>query len=189
MVNVTYSTGRSFDWQSANLAGLAPRFWAKVRLGGASECWNWTASLTGSSSIRYGQFALPRAADGRQVHCYAHRMAWILTHGAIPDGLKVCHRCDNPLCCNPTHLFLGTQAENLQDAIDKGRLVCGRGARKLSDAAYREILEAPYGYGVGVTLADKFGVSENTISRIRRGRQGTTFHAAESTALESGSHR
>lgn len=51
----------------------------------------------------------------------AHRLAWLLTYGPIPQGLEVCHTCDNPPCCEPTHLFLGTHAQNMQDAARKGR--------------------------------------------------------------------
>src|SRR6476620_11038204 len=94
-VNITVNTRSGSGWHSANLAVLAPNFWAKVRRGGADECWCWLASTTGSG-LPYGQYKIPRALNGgRQGSCYAHRMAWLLTHGAIPDGLKVCHRCDN----------------------------------------------------------------------------------------------
>jgi hypothetical protein len=100
----------------------------------------------------------------------------VLTHGRIPDGLNVCHACDVPLCVNPTHLFVGTQAENMDDARAKGRLIDGLGARKLSDAAYRDILETPRRHGTGVALAHRYGVSKVTISRIRHRRQGSTYH-------------
>lgn len=120
-VNITVSLRTGDGWHPANLAGLAERFWAKVRPGGAGECWLWTASTTGSG-LPYGQFALPRQRGERQRHVYAHRMAWMLSHGPIPDGLKVCHHCDVPGCCNPSHLFLGTQADNLADCRQKGRM-------------------------------------------------------------------
>ena len=95
---------------------LSIRFWAKVATGETDTCWPWTAyrgkPLRG---LGYGKLGI----NGR-IH-YAHRIAWELTHGPIPDLMRVLHRCDNPPCCNPAHLFLGTQGENVQDMHDKGR--------------------------------------------------------------------
>lgn len=147
------------------------RFWSKVRPSGPGQCWLWTASKM--DRMGHGQFTVRR--DGKQSHLYAHRVAWELTHGPIPAGQCVCHHCDVPECCNPDHLFLGTQADNLNDARAKGRLVDGLGARKLSDAAYRDILSTPQTRGSGVALARKYGVTKVTISRIRHGHQGSTY--------------
>lgn len=91
-------------------AELADRFWAKVDRSG--ECWTWTAS---AHSFGYGRFGI-----GRRVFT-AHRVAWELVNGPVPGGLHVCHRCDNPPCVRPDHLFLGTAKENLRDMIAKGR--------------------------------------------------------------------
>ena len=87
------------------------RFWAKVDKDG--DCWTWMARRQPRGG--YGQFQL----DGRTRS--AHRVAWTLTNGPIPDGLCVLHRCDNPPCVNPEHLWLGTKAENNQDMTEKGR--------------------------------------------------------------------
>lgn len=76
-------------------------------------CWIWIGSAVASG---HGQVNL---ADGER--WLAHRLSWVIHYGAIPDGLNVCHKCDNPPCANPAHLFLGTQADNVQDAIQKGR--------------------------------------------------------------------
>lgn len=93
------------------------RFWSKVDK--SRDCWLWTASTTKAG---YGIFWL----HGRNV--LAHRMSWRTHHGAIPDGMMVCHACDTPSCVNPSHLFLGTAADNAQDRERKGR---GSGAEHL----------------------------------------------------------
>lgn len=88
-------------------------FWEKVKRGEAGECWLWQGNTTTGG---YGQIYY----DGRTWR--VHRLAWIFTHSAeIPNGYVICHKCDNPPCCNPNHLFLGTQEENMKDAARKGR--------------------------------------------------------------------
>jgi hypothetical protein len=91
----------------------AARFWAKATPEPNSGCWLWTASLRPNG---YGMFGI--AAGSVQS---AHRVAWELVNGPIPDGLHVLHRCDVRACVNPSHLFLGTRFDNMQDMIAKGR--------------------------------------------------------------------
>lgn len=161
------------DYSDADLL----RFWAKVRKDGPGGCWLWTASKM--DAYGHGQFTCRR--DGKQYHLYAHRVAWELANGPIPAGKVICHTCDVAECVNASHLFLGTQADNLNDARAKGRLVDGLGARKLSDVAYRDILTSPRTYGSGIALARKYSVTKATISRIRNRQQGSTYHNAQPT--------
>jgi hypothetical protein len=89
-------------------------FWSRVQRGGKDECWPWIGGCTDKNG--YGQMRF------RGKNELTHRIAYILTHGSIPDGLFACHHCDNPPCCNPHHLFEGTALDNMRDAISKGRL-------------------------------------------------------------------
>jgi len=97
-------------------------------------------------------------------------MVWELTHGAIADGLRVCHRCDNPRCCNPNHLFLGTQKENVHDCIQKGRRNAF-GIQKLTEANVLAI-RALWAEGrlTQKQIGHRFNVARNTVSAIVTGK-------------------
>ena len=88
---------------------LLKRFWQKIEK--STDCWEWTAC----KSHGYGQLH----SNGKLIR--AHRLSWIIHHEQIPSELLVLHKCDNPGCVNPSHLFLGTQSDNLRDASKKGR--------------------------------------------------------------------
>lgn len=92
------------------------RFWSRVREVvpfSAFKCWEWTGKI---GTDGYGQMTIARKSHS------AHRVSWQLNKGAIPDGLCVLHKCDNPACVRPSHLFLGTKSDNSKDARAKGRL-------------------------------------------------------------------
>lgn len=89
------------------------RFFDKVDK--TDGCWNWNAAIRGRSG--YGAFKF----NGKTID--AHRVSWMIYNGDIPNGLLVCHKCDNKLCVNPNHLFLGTYSDNTKDAYIKGRIV------------------------------------------------------------------
>jgi len=162
----------------------ADRFWPKVNKDGpvhsvfGTPCWLWT----GTTHKGYGLFWIPGRSPAK-----AHRVAWELINGPIPDGLNACHRCDNPPCCNPDHLFLGTLADNNRDMLTKGRASGGgatgdrhgsrthpeklkrgeaHGMSYLTEEAVRTI-RADYATGVTqATLAWRYRVEPTTIRRV-----------------------
>lgn len=96
------------------------KFWSRVdRSGGPDACWPWTG---GRYSTGYGRMSMGRKKTG------AHRLAWAIANGPIPDGLVICHTCDNPPCCNPAHLWAGTNQDNTADRVAKGRSAHGEKA-------------------------------------------------------------
>jgi len=133
----------------------AENFWARVRMG--DGCWEWQGRCDDKG---YG------AVGFRSRPARAHRVAWILAHGEIAPEFVVCHSCDNPPCCNPAHLFLGTQIENIADRHAKGRTVPPPSRAKLTDEQVHELRDL---YAAGWTqtrLAARFPVSRGNISKI-----------------------
>lgn len=149
------------------------RFWAKVALvGNVCECWEWTAGLMHG----YGTFHLGRVAGTTTHTTGSHRVAWELTQGPIPEGVSILHHCDNPLCVNPEHLFLGTKGDNNRDRHAKGRTVIpdNRGERhgmaKLDWSKVRSIRTRLAAGERQKALAVEYGVDQSVISTINTGK-------------------
>ena len=135
---------------------LAERFWSFVDK--ADGCWLWRGTRRSNG---YGGFSYGLKRVG------ASRMAWELTHGNIPAGMLVCHHCDIPLCCNPAHLFLGSQRDNQRDASRKGR--CGKQLPKEKVEHALALLSAGATYS---EIMAKLRISTGSISNIKNRRQG-----------------
>ncbi len=147
---------------------LIHRFWSKVEVMGEDDCWEWK-----SPSIAAGYGVIFTIKDDRYVGIASHRCSWELHYGPIPDSEHVLHRCDNGLCVNPRHLFLGSNADNIKDRVSKGR------SRKsaLGMSAISTI-RADRANGVErKVLAERYGVSGPLISAICAGKVGGPLDA------------
>ncbi len=139
------------------------RFNAKVAVTAPNDCHEWIAAKT---SEGYGIFRFA----GKNMT--AQRFAWWISTGIWPAKLMVCHSCDNKLCCNPAHLWLGTAKENMQDALAKGRMAVGErnGSAKLTE---REVRQIRTEYAARDTtyrqLADEHNVAHSLIGGVVRG--------------------
>ena len=140
-------------------------FWARVEIADPGDCWPWKSHRL---STGYGSFWF----NGH--NRIASRIAWTFTHGD-PGDLLVCHRCDNPPCCNPAHLFLGTSSDNTNDAYAKGRLRWLAGSEHPTAILFEQmVVEMRERFARGeraAALADEFGISLTTLYGIVSGRE------------------
>lgn len=145
------------------MADLSPietaRFWSRIRSGTDFQCWEWQGRSNPQGYGRYAGMA-------------AHRIAYELLTGPIPEGMVVRHKCDNPPCCNPRHLTVGTQAENMQDKVNRGRHAVGSESprAKITETVALDILRNPDGLKQ-CDLAKRHGIAKSTVSMIRSGER------------------
>lgn len=133
---------------------VSERFLGKADIGGADECWEWTKSKFKDG---YGQFWLNRT------NRLAHRVAYELFVGKIPEGMFVCHSCDCPPCVNPKHLFIGTHQDNTTDSVNKNRRATGH-----RNGAYTYPEKRPSG--------GRHGLKKNPWKAARGDKHGTKLH-------------
>jgi len=141
---------------------LTERFWSKVNR--TDGCWLWTRQLNNQG---YGCFTMRNPIGPRKYRpMYAHRIAWEWTHGPIPDGLNVLHRCDTPSCVNPAHLFLGTKGDNAKDRDEKGR-VCRGESHADAKLTKEQVIAIRLDNRLLRLIAAEYGIGESAVSKIK----------------------
>lgn len=140
---------------------FAKRFWNKVSIGkNCFDCWGWS----GCKVFGYGVIS-NGVSTGKNT--LAHRASWILHNGPIPDGMFVLHKCDNPPCSNPNHLFIGNHQDNASDKVLKGRQLVGNQCH-LSKFTASDVLSIRSNKlkETQSSIAKRFGVNQSCISEI-----------------------
>lgn len=149
------------------------KFWEKANICESDECWEWTAARNKKG---YGNFYMS-VGNSKSMHVLAHRVAYMLANDVqIPEGMLVCHTCDNPPCVNPKHLFLGTDTDNMQDMMKKGRSAVQRGFKahlKLDKEKITEIRKLRSDGVMVKDIASMFGIDLSWVSKIVNNRKRT----------------
>jgi predicted XRE-type DNA-binding protein len=148
-----------------NTRPIELRLWEKINKLSINECWPWMGSLTDKG---YG-----RLTNNRRISL-AHRLVFESVKGKIPSDIFVCHKCDNPRCCSPRHLFLGTAADNNSDRHTKGRNARQKGENngmaKITEDEVFEIRRLAKTAKLSQTIiAERYGLTQSMVSRIKRG--------------------
>lgn len=158
------------------------RFWTHVQKSGVNDCWPWTGPTKTVNKrytpMTYGAFTA--TIDGKSYSRNAHRYAWIIANKQSPPaGWVICHHCDNPLCCNPGHLFAGTRADNQRDMQRKlrsGILGTKNPKAKFTEA---QVLEIRASDESDLEVARRYGVAATTIYMLRVGRKWRNLPGAK----------
>ncbi len=150
---------------------LAERFWARVDRSQYSPggCWEWTGSHT---NFGYGTIQCGSRTVGNRRPVLTHRLAYILSVGSLSGADVVRHRCNNPPCCNPAHLLIGTQLDNIRDTIEAGRNTRGEqhANAKLSVSDVIEIRSLRKSGSKSSAIALRFGILPRTVRQICQGK-------------------
>ena len=153
---------------------LRKRFFSKVNKLGDDDCWVWLGYRSPiKSGIDKGKLSYGHIKFKKRL-IIAHRFSYLIEHGSIPDGLMCLHRCDNPGCCNPAHLFLGTGKDNMQDKVAKGRTDYSNMSKgeehfrsKLNDSDVAFIRKLKWSRLTQEQIGQFFDVTSRTVSRIQ----------------------
>jgi len=143
---------------------IEARFWAKVDKSG--NCWLWLGSVGKERLKDYGNFYINGRAER------AHRVAWMFKNGSIPPGMVICHSCDTPRCVRLSHLFMGTQNDNLKDSVAKGRLY----------AWHKKVTHCKYGHplsGENIRVIPHNNGTKRVCRTCHRDRAREQYHRAK----------
>lgn len=148
------------------LARDLTRFWERVKVLGIDDCWEWTGA---TETFGYGRFYFCGRTQTAQ------RVSWQLTNGPIPVGMCALHKCDNPPCVNPNHLFLGSKTDNAADRQSKGRTRCAigeaQGSSKLKTSEIEQIKRLRKTGLLQRDIAKRFNVSRSLVGMIVNGKR------------------
>lgn len=150
---------------------IEERLYSKIKINTYSGCWEWM----GTTRNGYGRITVGSRTDGSRRTEAAHRLSYILKYGEIPEGMEVCHRCDNRKCINPDHLFLGTRQDNINDREKKGRNITFSGeSNPMSKLTQKDVIrlrQRKARENISYEkLAKEYGVNKRTVIDAIKGK-------------------